>query len=202
MNKTDQQAIQAIEKELNIKLEKLDKIYWNSKGYILNEKGQVIGLSCNYCKIKDLNRIIEPLKDLSNLSILVLNSNEIRELSGLKDLRNLSTLDLGSNQISKLSGLKDLRNLRILVLNDNQIKELSRLKGLRKLQYLYLINNPIKELPAWITDFDMEIQWTDNIFEGISFYDNPLISPPIEIVKQGKEAIRNYFEQLESQGDR
>jgi len=283
----EQRALQQIEKELNITLEKLDKIEWRRKGYVLNEKGQVTGLSCYDCEIKDLNRIIEPLKDLRNLSWLNLSYNkiselsglkdlsnlrelslwdnqiselsalkdlsnlreldlsynQIRELSGLKDLRNLSTLDLSGNKIrelsglkdlsllsklylsgnkiSELSGLKDLSNLSILVLNFNQISELSALKNLRnlrelslgynrirelsglkdlrKLEKLYLKNNPLEELPVWITDFNMDIQWHWIGGEGIVLYNNPLKNPPVEIVKQGKEAIRQYFEAQNSE---
>jgi len=266
MNATDQQALQAIEKALNIKLEKLEKLDWHSKGYVLNEQGKVRDLGLYRCEIKDLNRIIEPLKDLSNLKELYLSNNQISELSGLKDLNklstlylmnnqiqelsalkglnNLSTLNLGGNQIQELSALKGLNNLSTLNLRNNQIQELSALKGLNKLstlnlswnkiselsalkglnnlsrldlrnnkirelsglkdlrnlQNLYLENNPLEELPAWITDFDMEIQWTSGGFKGISFYNNPLKSPPIEVVKQGKAAIKAYFEQLAAQG--
>ncbi len=34
----------------------------------------------------------------------------------------------------------------------------------------------------------------------INLYENPLKSPPLEIIKEGNEAIKNYFEQLEKQG--
>jgi len=190
----EQRALQAIEKELNIKLEKLDKLNIFSRGYVLNEKGQVTGLSCYEYEIKDLNRIIEPLKDLSNLRELYLRDNQISELSGLKDLRNLEKLSLGSNQIRELSGLKDLSNLSELVLWNNEISELSGLKGLRNLQKLYLDYNHIEELPEWITDFDMDIHWNGYGRRGIVLYNNPLKKPPVEIVKQGKEAIRQYFE--------
>jgi len=63
-----------------------------------------------------------------------------------------------------------------------------------------LRSNLITELPSWITDFDMKIQWTLTESDGyVTFYDNPLKSPPPEIIEQGKEAIKNYFEQLKEQ---
>ncbi|MEW5924528.1 MAG: COR domain-containing protein [Candidatus Zixiibacteriota bacterium] len=49
----------------------------------------------------------------------------------------------------------------------------------------------------------MDIKWDSIIYkEGcIAFFDNPLKSPPPEIVKQGKEAVKNYFEQLKTQNE-
>ncbi|MCU0288016.1 MAG: ADP-ribosylation factor-like protein, partial [Acidobacteria bacterium] len=44
----------------------------------------------------------------------------------------------------------------------------------------------------------MKIIWEDEdtFFYGLNFYDNPLIDPPIEIVKKGKAAIKNYFAEI------
>ena len=66
---------------------------------------------------------------------------------------------------------------------------------------LNLQNNPIEFLPPWITDFNMDIKWDEyGIDDGyINFFDNPLKSPPPEIVQQGREAIRNYLRQLKEQ---
>ena len=41
----------------------------------------------------------------------------------------------------------------------------------------------------------------DTLWRHITFYDNPLKTPPPEIVKGGKKAIRSYFEQLEEQSE-
>ena len=70
---TDLDIIKQIEKQLNVKLEKLDKIEFGSKGYALNQNGQVTGLGLHKCDIKNLNRIISPLKALTNLMVLNLN---------------------------------------------------------------------------------------------------------------------------------
>jgi len=165
--------IQQIEKELKITL-KVVKSNSNSKGYILNEKGQIIGLNLIDCNIKDLNRISMPIQNLVSLIELRLWDNQISDLKPLQNLNSLTYLYLDNNQIKDISGLEDLKKLKIL-----------------DLRY-----NPLKELPVWIIDFDMDIFWTDkywNIKEGIIFYENPLKNPPVEIVKQGKAAIREYF---------
>ncbi len=49
---TDLDIIKQIEKALNVKLEKLEKIEWDSKGYTINQNKQVIGLILSHCKYK------------------------------------------------------------------------------------------------------------------------------------------------------
>jgi len=217
---TDLDIIKQIEKELNIKLEKLDEIP-EEKGYTLNQNGQVTGLGLYNCKIKNLNRIISPLKELTNLTELHLRDNQLSDISPLKDLTNLTELDLSTNQLSDISPLKAVVNLTYLDLSINQLSDISPLKDLLKLKFLNLYGNeiqdiyplkglrnlmdlsiganPIIELPSWITNFNMEISWRGGTEDGfISIEESPLKIPPVEIVKQGKEAIRNYFKSLEA----
>ncbi|MGR3304262.1 MAG: COR domain-containing protein [Candidatus Scalindua sp.] len=249
----DLDIIKQIKKELNIKLSKLDEIKWrnfateeNKLGYVLNQDGQVTGLVLCLCEIKDLNRIISPLKDLKKLTELALSENElsdisslqnlknltnldlssnelrdisplknlkkltklilwgnrINDISSLKDLKNLTVINLGFNKLRNISSLKELKNLTNLELIANQISDISPLKELKKLIKLRLSRNPINKLSSWITDFNMEFRWNNGgHFDGyITFYNNPLKSPPVEIIEQGKEAVKNYFDQLEKQG--
>ncbi len=56
--------------------------------------------------------------------------------------------------------------------------------------------NQIRNLPNFIADLDLEIKWEDDYRGGIFLKDNPLETPPVEIVKQGREAVKNYFESL------
>ncbi|MCP4348971.1 MAG: GTPase, partial [Desulfobacterales bacterium] len=126
--------------------------------------------------------------------------NQISDISPLKALTDLTQLYLSYNQISDISPLKALTDLTQLYLSYNQISDISPLKALTDLTTLNLFINPIEELPVWITDFNMEVQWKERWNDGyITFYDNPLKSPPPEIVKQGKKAVKNYFEQLKAQ---
>ena len=145
-------------------------------------------------------RDISPISTLKNLTVLNLYVNQICNISPLKDLKNLTTLHLSCNKISDISPIEGLKNLKILGLWENRIININPLKDLKNLSALYLWENPIEELPPWITDFDMSIQWESYGNDGfISFSANPLKSPPPEIVKQGKEAIKNFFNQLKEQ---
>ena len=51
-------------------------------------------------------------------------------------------------------------------------------------------------------NFKKRIVWKEGIsLSGLNLYNNPLQTPPLEIVKQGKEAIANYFAQLDEQAE-
>ncbi len=141
------------------------------------------------------------LKNLANLIDLHLGYNKLADISPLQGLENLTDLKLGRNNLTDISPLRGLTNLNKLYLYDNKISDISPLRGLTNLKALDMAGNPIKKLPFWITEFDMDIQLSNNGDSGyISFYDSLLINPPVEIVKQGKKAVKNYFAQLEEQG--
>lgn len=145
------------------------------------------------------NRItnIRWLKELTNLTYLDLSLNQITDISSLKSLTNLIWLHLNGNEIGDISYLKDLTNLTELNLHDNEISDISCLKGLTNLTTLNLNENKIKNLPRDLLELGNDIVWQENAsWEGINLYGNPLESPPIEIVKRGTEAVREYFKSL------
>ncbi len=52
-------------------------------------------------------------------------------------------------------------------------------------------------MPAEFLDLGLAIKWSvDSKDEGIFLEENPLESPPVEIIKKGNEAIRQYFKSL------
>ena len=92
----------------------------------------------------------------------------------------LTSLDLGSNELTDVSFLQKLTALTSLNLKSNQITE----------------------IPRWLTEKGLEIQIDDEYASGcINLYDNPIENPPIQIVRQGNEAIRNYYDQIAAQGE-
>ncbi|MBN1352955.1 leucine-rich repeat domain-containing protein, partial [candidate division KSB1 bacterium] len=155
-------------------------------------------LGLSYNRISD----ISPLKTLTNLNLLDLRDNQLSDISPLKALTNLTELCLSNNQISDISPLKAVSKLTILDLSANHLSNIHPLNALSDLTILDLTKNPIKELPSWIVDLKMDFKWEHAFFDdiGILLGENPLKIPPVEIVKQGKEAVKNYFEQLEKQG--
>ncbi len=138
------------------------------------------------------------LASLKSLKNLWLYSNQISDITPLSELKALRQLILFRNQISDISPLSALQSLQKLDLDNNQINDISPLASLKSLNELSVKRNPIKTLPETITELNMEIQWSNENKSGfITFYDNPLESPPPEIVKLGKEAVRQYFRSIE-----
>ncbi|MDJ0903214.1 MAG: COR domain-containing protein [Xenococcus sp. MO_188.B8] len=141
---------------------------------------------------------VSALKGLVNLKYLNLSGNQLSDISAVQYLTNLTELWIYDIQIKDISPLRELKQLRTLQLANNKISDISPLKQLKNLNLLSLPNNKIEELPSWITDFNMEINFNDGWSNGkITLGKNPLKSPPTEIVKQGKEAVRDYFKSLE-----
>ncbi|MDU9047960.1 MAG: COR domain-containing protein [Candidatus Electrothrix sp. Rat3] len=155
---------------------------------------QVLDLSFN--QIDDCSF----LNDLIQLQELDLHSNKISNCSFFKKLGQLRLLDLRDNQISDISFLEKLNQLQTIKLNNNQIEDISAIKGLSSLKELDLRENRITKLPAWITellpDTIFSTYWKE---EKINVGGNPLVSPPPEIISQGREATRAYYSSLENQ---
>ncbi len=116
----------------------------------------------------------------------------------LDDGGRVKELNLRDCQLTDIFALQSLTQLTALDLRNNQLTDISALQSLTRLKLLDLRINKITRLPTFITQWDMKIKWTDNIyFSGLNLYGNPLEMPPVEIVKKGKEAVRSYFAELE-----
>ncbi|MCP4146941.1 MAG: hypothetical protein GY757_04240, partial [bacterium] len=169
----DLEIIKRLEKKIGIEFKKagIEYIQWHDRAgyYVVNEENRVIGL--NLAKTGLTEGPVE-LLELSDLIFLNLGYNEISDFSFLKNLANLKNLHLYFTKISDISFLKDLANLTTLDLSGNQIRQ----------------------LPRWALDWDMELSWDE--FEGLELKGNPLESPPVEIVKEGKKAVIEYFNAL------
>ncbi len=143
---------------------------------------------------------ISALQDLENLTELNLSFNQLSDISALKHLQKLVALDISSNQIDdhNTNSLRNITGLKRLDISFNQITEITDIQHLTQLNRLFLRDNPIQKLPEWICDFsNMDIQWEKYNMNNnyMTLYNLPLKEPPIEIVKQGKESIKDYFEQ-------
>jgi small GTP-binding protein len=112
---------------------------------------------------------------------------------------NIVGLNLYDANISDISFLKDFHHLTVLYLSSNKIADISPLIGLKNLNRLVLKNNKITRLPDELVELGMKIKWKDDYEDDIILEDNPLETPPIEIVKQGTEAVRNYFIELQEE---
>lgn len=135
--------IKQIEKDLNIKLENVEKEVYLKKGYAVNEAGKIIFIGLNDCKIENLNLLILYLKEFKHLKQLNLASNNLSDITPLKDLSRLTHLDLSSNQLIDISILKELKQLSDLDLQSNKVNDISCLCKLNQIEILKIGNNQI-----------------------------------------------------------
>ncbi|EKZ4846025.1 leucine-rich repeat domain-containing protein [Listeria monocytogenes] len=89
---------------------------------------------------------ISGVENLTNLTVLNLNNNQLNDISPLSNLTNLDELSLGSNHISDISPVASLTNLTWLELFRNQLNDISPLSNLTDLKNLYLDNNKISDI--------------------------------------------------------
>ncbi len=110
------------------------------------------------------------------------------------DLQHLRALVLSNNSISRIpERIDQLIHLESLILNQNALKDLpDSIGNLRNLRHLDLSQNRLTKLPKAIVHLQDS---TELILDG-----NPLVTPPIEIANKGLAAIKEYFSQLEYQG--
>lgn len=151
------------------------------------------------------NRIedISFLEKLTNLQSLYLHSNQIEDISVLEKLKDLQKLDLHFNQIKDADILEKLINLEKLYISENEIENISFLENLTRIQSLDLSSNkiinikPILPLLKNNLKIDLENKYIDEFARSIGLKDNHITNPPLEIVKQGKEAVVKYFENID-----
>jgi len=148
---------------------------------------QSLELSLN--KISDISF----LKNLKSLQILNLYFNKISDVSSLKDLKQLAILNLNNNQISDISSLGNLPELRELYLANNQILDINFLKDSKKLWKFDLRNNKIKELYKSTFELEIEVYVDKAGGRGLCVSGNQIDSPPIEIIKQGRQSVLDWF---------
>jgi len=135
------------------------------------------------------------LQNLKELRMLYLGSNKISDISFLEKLNRLQNLNLSSNKISNFSLLENFSELQKLYLSRNNIRDVSFLKKLTSLNGLYLINNQISDISPLksIIEKGVPVELEGVHKNSILLEGNPLKSPSPEIVKQGNQAILNWF---------
>ena len=141
------------------------------------------------------------LGGLTKLTSLNLGENYLTDVSFLSKLTELISLNLNCNNLTDVSFLREVTQLTSLDLRFNKLTDISFLRGLAGLTLLELNNNEIKEIPSWLTEKKLEIEIELEFdFGCINLHGNPIEKPPLEVAKQGNEAIRNYYTQIEVQG--
>ena len=185
-------------------LDILEEVWWakEKRAKVLNiENSTVTNL-----------RMVEHLEYLRRLFA---SNTEVNDLVPLKNLKNLEEIDLHNTQISDLSPLVELKNLTRLNISDTWVIDLTPLENLRKLDYLNISDTYVRNLIPLsklkklftvnisntnVTDLAPLTHLIEKDYFNLSTENCPLIHPPIEIIKQGNEAILRYFRERDRSG--
>lgn len=199
MRHYDYDLITQLENETGVELKRFPKDDTEPlpvSGYEVDTYGYVYILTI---KGGNFDRLPALISDFAHLHTLIVRNGHLTDISGLKGLKTLTRLNLSNNRLIDITGLGELTWLNRLYLSNNLISDISELSRLKKLKTLDLRDNTIKTLPPGFLDLGMEIKWGRSYTEdeeGIFLVGNPLESPPVEIIKKGKESLKAYFKEL------
>lgn len=147
------------------------------------------------------------LENLPYLTKLDLRINKISDLSPLANLYNLRTLNLSNNNITDISPLSNLPKLQRLTLRQNKISNLEPLRSLESIRFLDLRDNEVKDLTPILPIIErfipLEFDKRKRRRKLFQIDNNPLETPPVEILNEGFKAVINYVNQLnQEKGER
>jgi Leucine-rich repeat (LRR) protein len=147
---TREQSILTMVRLYNNEISSVSPITIKGKQY------DVSAVELNLLNIELTTTDIEPLKYMTNLTMLNLGNNQINDIIVLHELTSLTCLELGNNQIIDIKALGELTNLTRLELGSfvynsvlpkgNQIIDISPLRQLSNLEYLDLGDNQINDI--------------------------------------------------------
>ncbi|MEO0407506.1 MAG: COR domain-containing protein [Cyanobacteria bacterium P01_A01_bin.135] len=146
---------------------------------------------------------------LGQLTKLYLWSNDVRNAGAkaiAQHLGQLVLLNLSNNYISDEAIVdigQHLPRLDTLSLQSNQVTTVAPLAHL-SLSTLNIAKTAVANLSPLKSMIlaGIAVKWSDEWWEGPGIYIEycPLTYPSPEIVQQGPEAVRNYFQEIEAQG--
>lgn len=154
-------------------------------------------LQLSNCQLKDLT-LPAGFEKLKNVEA---EQNELTRFSISGNTPELTLMDLSNNKITTFELPRQLPKLTILVLKGgNQVSDIGFLQGAPNLETLNLHGNAVTDInPLRHLLSKISFKWEDE-GNGVLLMDCPLSIPPPEIIKEGKEKIINYFQELDQQG--
>ncbi len=145
---------------------------------------------------------LSPLARLHALKELYLSRTQVTDLAPLARLHVLKELYLSRTQVTDLTPLAGLSALQSLNVSNTRVSDLAPLAGLSALRQLSLTFTQVRDLSPLLALIrgGLPVSWNFLAGSGIFVSNCPLTNPPPEIVKQGNEAVLNYFRERELGG--
>ncbi|MCS0406716.1 ADP-ribosylation factor-like protein [Vibrio diabolicus] len=146
---------------------------------------------------------LSTLELLPNLEHLAIRMREIEfDLPSNWQSNKLRSLSLVSCNLDNISFIKHFPMLSHLSAPGNRIGNIEPLKRHAVIDYLVLSSNNILDIPAEIAEkYRLLTHGSPHIpgdeeSSSIILSGNPLISPPIEILERGDDAVKPYFDSM------
>ncbi len=128
------------------------------------------------------------LRELRGLTSVDLSGNpQLTDVSFLRELRGLTSVGLSRNNLTDVSFLRELQGLTSVDLSWNSLTDVSFLRELQGLTSVALNRNNLTDV-SFLADLD-------HLFD-FDIKGNPTKNLPPEIVRQGVDAMKNYFQSL------
>jgi Leucine-rich repeat (LRR) protein len=144
---------------------------------------------------------IRPLERLTDLRSLFLNDTRVVDIGALKNHTNLKAIALQSAPVANVEALERLAKLETLCLARTKVVNIEPLRYLANLQYLDLSETKVADISPLRRRIEKGLRVQSEREarnSGIRIYSCPLTNPPVEIARQGNEAILNYFRERET----
>ncbi|MBE0662820.1 MAG: TIR domain-containing protein [Bacteroidales bacterium] len=144
-----------------------------------------------------IETIPKEISNLIHLEELSLTNNQLDIIpDSFYNLSELRNINLSYNKLDYLpNSFEKLHKLKSLDLRRNRFNHFPNLLlSLFNLSTVRLEYNEITEFSSRILDSDLKVRWSSRSGEnGFIFEDNPLINPPIRLIKKGSDSLRTYF---------
>ena len=165
-------------------------------------------VNINSNKISDISLLS---KSAAKLETVLLDSNQISDLSPLKDASNIKYLTFNDNNISDISVVKNFKNLKVISGDKNNISSIEALSDLSSLYAISFAHNkiadmtPIKTLSTKIKEtmsiLDLSYNQIKKIeltgsksYEGVFLFSNPITSVDEVSNIKGMNIAVTYYE--------
>lgn len=154
----------------------------------------------SHTKIND----ISPLIGNHSISEIYAENTRIENFRIICEMPSLLKLSIKNTRIENLLGFENLKNLVYLNISGTKISNITPLRHLIKSNIpviirktIILTNNSFREVSEKeIEESYQEVFGSDH--DGIYAQNCQITTPPIEIVAQGKSAILNFFDEIET----
>ena len=162
--------------------------------------------SSSSCDRSTTNNPFASLKSLKKLwlSASLENTFELDDLSPIAGLVNLQELYISRTKVCDLSPLIEIQGLRILDISYTMVSNLYPLSKLSAIKQINATRSKVSDIYPLIKLIKggIIVEWGDEAKakECICVANCPLINPPAEVIKQGNDAILNFFKEKDVQG--